>query len=91
MGTLKECEEHTIQHSHGQMHRLWKYRSHVSERHDASLELIHKVLKGGHDSTKYAFALILIWLDSEYSQQGAKTIGEMKVTKEQRDITRQYR
>ncbi|KAK4709669.1 hypothetical protein R3W88_004182 [Solanum pinnatisectum] len=32
MGTLKECEEHTIQHFHGHMHRPWKYRSHVSKR-----------------------------------------------------------
>ncbi|KAG5619836.1 hypothetical protein H5410_005054 [Solanum commersonii] len=55
---------------------------------DAALELIDKASKGGHGAAKYAFALISICLGGEYSQQGEKTIGEMKVTKKQKEIRR---
>ncbi|KAK4709672.1 hypothetical protein R3W88_004185 [Solanum pinnatisectum] len=99
MGTLKECEEHTIQRFHGQMHRLCVFNVFFFFQNnffkninpDVALELIDKASKGEHGAAKYAFALISICLDGEYSQQGVKTIGEIKVTKEQREITRQYR
>ncbi|KAG5619831.1 hypothetical protein H5410_005049 [Solanum commersonii] len=44
------------------------------------LELIDKASKGGHGAAKYAFGIVLICLGSEYSREGVKTIGEMKVT-----------
>ncbi|XP_049345793.1 putative F-box protein At1g67623 [Solanum verrucosum] len=58
---------------------------------DAALELIHKASKGGHGAVKYAFGIISICLGGVYKEQGVKTIGEMKVTKEQREITWEYR
>ncbi|KAG5614484.1 hypothetical protein H5410_014308 [Solanum commersonii] len=37
---------------------------------DVALELIGKASKGGHAAATYAFALISLYIGSEYSQQG---------------------
>ncbi|KAG5619834.1 hypothetical protein H5410_005052 [Solanum commersonii] len=58
---------------------------------DVALELFDKASKGGHGAATYAFALISLYLGGQYSKQGVKTIGKMKVTQKQKAITMQYR
>jgi len=53
--------------------------------------MLDKASKGGHTAARYALGLISIFLGGESRRDGIQTIGEMKVTQQQRKITRQCR
>ncbi|KAG5619719.1 hypothetical protein H5410_004937 [Solanum commersonii] len=74
----------------------WVYRNVVknyfrNRNTDETLEMLDKASKGGHTPTRYAFGIISIFLGGESTLDGIQMIGKMKVTQEQKKITRQCR
>lgn len=55
------------------------------------LPLIQKASNEGQDDANYSFVIISICLDGVYKEQEIMIIGEKRVIKEQKEITRQYR